>query len=69
MTISPYELTSDHLRSVIDSACPAQRLQMQSRLPHFSSATRYADALKFAMPSEVEFDKAAEMLLKRGSGA
>jgi hypothetical protein len=32
----------------------------------FNIITRYADALKFELPSEAEFDKAAGMLLKRG---
>jgi uncharacterized peroxidase-related enzyme len=32
----------------------------------FAVVTRHADALKFALPSEAEFDKAATMLLKRG---
>ncbi len=34
----------------------------------FGVVTRHADALQFAMPSEAEFDKAADMLLKRGYG-
>lgn len=32
----------------------------------FAIVTRYADALRFAMPTDGEFDKAANMLLKRG---
>jgi len=32
----------------------------------FAVVTRHADALKFALLSEAEFDKAATMLLKRG---
>ena len=32
----------------------------------FNIVTRYADALKFAMPTPDEFDKAGDMLLKRG---
>ena len=35
----------------------------------FNTVTRNADALKFAIPSEAEFGKAATMLLKRGYGA
>jgi uncharacterized peroxidase-related enzyme len=34
----------------------------------FNIVTRYADALDFAMPTELEFDKAADILLKRGYG-
>jgi hypothetical protein len=32
----------------------------------FSIVTRYADALDFAMPTPKEFERAANMLLKRG---
>ena len=32
----------------------------------FSIVTRYADALDFAMPTREEFERAANMLLKRG---
>jgi AhpD family alkylhydroperoxidase len=34
----------------------------------FNIIARYANALGFAVPSEAEFDKAADMLLKRGYG-
>lgn len=34
----------------------------------FAIVTRYADALRFAIPTTAEFDKAADMLLKRGYG-
>ena len=34
----------------------------------FAIITRYADALQFAIPTDAEFDKAADMLLKRGYG-
>jgi uncharacterized peroxidase-related enzyme len=34
----------------------------------FNIVTRYADALAFAMPTPAEFDKSADMLLKRGYG-
>jgi uncharacterized peroxidase-related enzyme len=32
----------------------------------FNIIARYSDAFKFAIPTEAEFDKAADMLLKRG---
>jgi hypothetical protein len=32
----------------------------------FNIITRYANALDFAMPAPLEFDRAASMLLKRG---
>jgi hypothetical protein len=32
----------------------------------FNIVTRYADALDFAMPQPNEFERAANMLLKRG---
>ena len=32
----------------------------------FAIVTRHANALRFAMPTDAEFDKAADMLLKRG---
>jgi uncharacterized peroxidase-related enzyme len=35
----------------------------------FNIVTRYADALAFAMPTPAEFDKSADMLLRRGYGA
>jgi alkylhydroperoxidase family enzyme len=67
MTVSPDALTAAHVRAVraagVSQAALADAIAVCTV---FNIITRYADALKFELPSEAEFDKAAGMLLKRG---
>ena len=70
MTLKPRELTSSHAKAVIQSGVSQSAIADAVAVAAlFNIVTRYADTLKFAMPSEIEFDKAATMLLKRGYGA
>jgi uncharacterized peroxidase-related enzyme len=67
MTISPDALTAAHVRAVREAGVSQAALADAIAVcTVFNIITRYADALKFELPSEAEFDKAAGMLLKRG---
>jgi alkylhydroperoxidase family enzyme len=67
MTLRPMELSGEHARESLRSGVTAEALKDAIAVGTlFNIITRYADALDFAIPSAKEFDRAADMLLKRG---
>lgn len=67
MTLRPMDLSADSAREALCSGVTNEALQDASAVAAvFNIITRYADALNFAMPTAAEFDRAADMLLKRG---
>ena len=70
MTRTPAELTGADARAVLDAGVSREALTDAVAVATlFNIVTRYADALDFAMPTAREFDKSADMLLKRGYGS
>jgi AhpD family alkylhydroperoxidase len=64
---TPDAVTASDARSVFAAGVtPAALVEATAVATVFGVIVRYADALQFALPSEAEFDKAADMLLKRG---
>lgn len=67
MTLRPTELSSEHAIEALRSGVSSEALRDAAAVAKvFNIITRYADALRFALPSGPEFDRAANMLLKRG---
>lgn len=67
MTVRPIELSAEHAREALRSGVTSEALQDAAAVAAlFNIITRYADALGFALPTAAEFDRAADMLLKRG---
>ena len=67
VTKAPNELTAGDARTVLDTGVSRPALEDAIAVASvFAVITRYANALQFAIPTDVEFDKAATMLLKRG---
>jgi len=67
MTLRPRDLKPEHVRAALDGGLSRQALTDVIAVGAlFNIITRYADALDFAMPTPREFDRAANMLLKRG---
>jgi uncharacterized peroxidase-related enzyme len=70
MTLRPMQLTVEDARAVLRSGVSRQALTDAIAVAAiFNIVTRYADALDFAMPQPDEFERAANMLLKRGYGS
>jgi uncharacterized peroxidase-related enzyme len=70
MTLRPMQLTVEDARAVLRSGVTRQALTDAIAVAAiFNIVTRYADALDFAMPQPDEFERAADMLLKRGYGS
>jgi uncharacterized peroxidase-related enzyme len=67
MTLRPMELSAGDAKAVLHAGVSAEALTDAIAVGAlFSIVTRYADALDFAVPTAYEFDRAANMLLKRG---
>jgi uncharacterized peroxidase-related enzyme len=67
MTLRPKDLKAEHAKAALDAGVSAQALIDAIAVGAlFSIVTRYADALEFALPTPAEFERAANMLLKRG---
>jgi uncharacterized peroxidase-related enzyme len=67
MTLRPKDLTAEHAKAALSAGVSAQALIDAIAVGAlFSIVTRYADALDFALPTPAEFERAANMLLKRG---
>ncbi|WP_308466483.1 carboxymuconolactone decarboxylase family protein [Rathayibacter soli] len=67
MTKYPRELnTADAEDALRAGTSRAQLMDAAAVAALFNITTRYADSLKFAIPTAAEFDKSAEMMLKRG---
>ncbi|HEY1959426.1 MAG TPA: hypothetical protein VGH28_27635 [Polyangiaceae bacterium] len=67
MTTRPNDLGGEDARRVLSSGVSRAALADAVAVGTlFAIVTRYADALKFTIPSEAEFAKAARMLLERG---
>jgi uncharacterized peroxidase-related enzyme len=70
MTRTPAELTGADARAVFDAGVSREALTDAVAVATlFNIVTRYADALDFALPTAAEFDKSADMLLRRGYGS
>jgi uncharacterized peroxidase-related enzyme len=69
MTRTPQALTGESAAEVLRAGVSPAALEDAIAVGAiFNIIARYANALGFAIPSEAEFDKAADMLLKRGYG-
>lgn len=69
MTRDPARLTAADARAVLAAGVSRDAFTDAIAVGViFNIVTRYADALGFAIPTDAEFDKAADMLLKRGYG-
>ena len=67
MTLRPMELSAEHTKAALRSGVTIEALKDAAAVATlFNIITRYASALDFATPSASEFDRAADMLLKRG---
>jgi alkylhydroperoxidase family enzyme len=67
MTLRPRDLTPEDARTVLRAGVTAEALTDAVAVASlFNIITRYADALDFAIPTADEFDRAGNMLLKRG---
>ena len=67
MTLRPKDLKAEHAKVTLNAGVSAQALIDAIAVGAlFSIVTRYADALDFALPTPAEFERAANMLLKRG---
>jgi uncharacterized peroxidase-related enzyme len=67
MMLRPRELKAEHAKAALSAGVSPQALTDAIAVGTlFSIVTRYADALDFAMPTPQEFERAANMLLKRG---
>jgi hypothetical protein len=65
--LRPMELSAEDAKAVLHAGASAEALMDAIAVGAlFSIVTRYADALDFAVPTADEFDRAANMLLKRG---
>lgn len=67
LTRTPDDVTTLDARVVLDTGVTAEALTDAVAVATlFAIITRHANALRFAMPTDAEFDKAAGMLLRRG---
>lgn len=67
MTLRPRDLTADDARTVLRAGVTTEALRDAVAVATlFNVITRYADALDFAIPTADEFDRAGDVLLKRG---
>lgn len=67
MTLRPNDLKAEHAKAALSAGVSPQALIDAIAVGAlFSIVTRYADALDFALPTAAEFERAADMLLKRG---
>jgi AhpD family alkylhydroperoxidase len=67
VTRTPDQVDARDARTVLDARVSRAALEDAIAVATlFAVITRYANALQFAIPTETEFDKAADMLLKRG---
>jgi uncharacterized peroxidase-related enzyme len=67
LTKTPDAVTGADAKTVLDAGVTPEALTDATAVASiFAIITRYANALQFAIPTDVEFDKAADMLLKRG---
>lgn len=67
LTLRPMEVTAKDARAVLLAGVSTEALMDAIAVcALFSTITRYAEALDFAVPTASEFDSAASMLLKRG---
>lgn len=70
MTLRPRDLTPEDARAVLRTGVTPEALTDAIAVASlFNIIMRYADALDFAIPTEDEFDRAGDMLLKRGYGS
>ena len=66
-TLRPSYLKAEHAKVTLNAGVSAQALIDAIAVGAlFSIVTRYADALDFALPTPAEFERAANMFLKRG---
>ena len=69
MTMRPQELSAEDARSVLQAGVTVKALTDAAAVASlFNIVTRYADALGFQIPTVEEYDRGADMLLKRGYG-
>jgi uncharacterized peroxidase-related enzyme len=69
MALRPEELSGADARAALQAGVSAAALKDAIAVGAvFGIVTRYADALGFAIPSQEDFDKSADMLLRRGYG-
>jgi uncharacterized peroxidase-related enzyme len=67
MTLRPKDLKAAHAEATLSAGVSPQALTDAIAVGAlFNVVTRYADALDFALPAPAEFERAANMLLKRG---
>ncbi len=67
MTLRPGDLKAEHAKAALGAGVSQEALIDAIAVGAlFSIVTRYANALDFAMPTPEEFERAANMLLKRG---
>jgi uncharacterized peroxidase-related enzyme len=67
LTRTPDDITTLDACVVLDAGVTAEALTDAVAVATlFAIITRHANALRFAMPTDAEFDKAADMLLRRG---
>jgi uncharacterized peroxidase-related enzyme len=67
MTLRPRDLKPEHAEAALSAGVSPEALTDAIAVGTlFNIITRYADALDFAMPTPQEFERAANMLLKRG---
>lgn len=67
MTQHPATLSAAEARAALQAGVSrAQLWDAAAVAAVFSIIARYSEALDFAIPTDTEFDKSADMLLKRG---
>jgi uncharacterized peroxidase-related enzyme len=67
MTLRPNDLKAEHAKAALNAGLSADALMDAIAVGAlFNIITRYADALDFSLPTTAEFERAANMLLKRG---
>jgi uncharacterized peroxidase-related enzyme len=67
MTLRPSDLKAEHAKAALSAGLSPEALTDAIAVGTlFNIITRYVDALDFAMPTPQEFERAANMLLKRG---
>lgn len=67
LTQTPDDVTADDARRVLAAGVSTAALHDAAAVcAIFNMISRYADALQFDIPTDADYDKAADMLLKRG---
>jgi alkylhydroperoxidase family enzyme len=67
LTLRPEELTAEDARAVLRAGVSPQGLEDAIAVAAlFNVIARYADAFDFAIPGEVDLERAADRLLTRG---